>query len=81
MKYQRNEPLKKHTSLRIGGPAEYFCRPQNAAELKSAILFAKEKKLPWAVIGAGTNLLVLDRGFKGVVIKLALKKVMVQKNR
>ena len=70
MKYLRNEPLKKHTSFRIGGPADYFCVPKNVAELREALGFAHQRKLPVAVIGAGTNLLALDQGFNGLVIKL-----------
>jgi UDP-N-acetylmuramate dehydrogenase len=70
MKYQRNESLKKHTSFRIGGLAEYFCLPKSKEELQQALLFAKEKGLRVAIFGAGTNLLVLDEGFKGLVIQL-----------
>ncbi|MFH1387254.1 MAG: UDP-N-acetylmuramate dehydrogenase [bacterium] len=83
MKYLRNEPLKKHTSFRIGGPADYFCTPKNIDDLKAAILFAKEKALPIALIGAGTNLLCLDKGFAGLVIKMAggLKEVKESEGR
>ena len=70
MKILRNELLKHHTSLRIGGPADYFCIPKNRAELLEALKFAKEKKLRLAIMGAGTNLLALDSGFRGLVIKL-----------
>lgn len=70
LKILRKEPLKKHTSLRIGGPADYFCVPKNIDELKEALAFAREKRLPLAIIGAGTNLLALDNGFNGLVIKL-----------
>lgn len=71
MKYLRNEPLKKHTSFRIGGPADFFCAPKTIADLKTALVFAEEKKLPIALLGAGTNLLCLDKGFAGLVVKLA----------
>lgn len=70
MKILRNEPLKRHTSLRIGGPADYFCIPTNTDELREALQFAKERKLRLAIMGAGTNLLALDNGFRGLVIKL-----------
>ncbi len=69
MKFLRNESLKKHNSFRIGGKADYFCIPKNIEELKQALLFAKEKKLEIAIVGCGTNLLVRDQGFKGLVIK------------
>ncbi|MDI6731037.1 MAG: UDP-N-acetylmuramate dehydrogenase [Candidatus Margulisbacteria bacterium] len=69
MKYRRNEPLSKHTSYKIGGPADYLCQPKSLTELKSALQFAKNNKLPVAVIGSGTNLLAPDEGFRGLVIK------------
>jgi len=80
MKLRRNEPLKRHTSLRIGGPADYFCVPRSVAELKEALTFARARKLPVAIMGAGTNLLALDQGFRGLVIKFAggLTKITVR---
>lgn len=71
MRYLRNEPLKKHTSLKVGGTADYFCAPKNIEEIKKALQFAKENKLAVAILGAGTNVLVLDRGVRGLVLKLA----------
>ena len=82
MRYLRNEPLKKHTSFRIGGPANYFIVPKNEEELFQAIDFAREQKLGIAVIGAGSNLLPLDKGFSGLVIKLAggLSAITIENN-
>ncbi len=71
MKYLRNQSLKKHTSFRIGGLADYLCIPKNVDELKAALRFAKERRLRVAILGAGTNTLILDRGFSGLVIKIA----------
>jgi len=71
MKYLRNESLKKHTTFKIGGTADYFCVPRGVEELQEAIEFAEEHDLEIAVMGGGSNLLVLDRGFRGLVIKLA----------
>lgn len=71
MKLARNEPLKKHTSFRIGGPADYFCVPRDVAELAEALTFARVRKMAVAIMGAGTNLLCLDKGFRGLVIKFA----------
>ena len=71
MKFLRNEQMKRHTSIRIGGPADLFCAPKNIEELKEALSYAGEHRLPLSVMGAGTNLLVLDRGFRGLVIQLA----------
>lgn len=82
MKYLKDEPLKKHTSFRIGGPARLFCVPKNQAELAEAIAYAKEKKLKRAILGAGTNILALDKGFRGLVIKLSsgLKRIYFKDN-
>ena len=64
----RAEPLSKHTSLHIGGPAEYYVRITTERDLVGAITVARENELPVFVLGAGTNLLVADQGIKGVVI-------------
>ncbi|OGC11275.1 UDP-N-acetylenolpyruvoylglucosamine reductase [candidate division WOR-1 bacterium RIFOXYA12_FULL_52_29] len=82
MKYLKDEPLKKHTSFRIGGPARYFCVPKNQEELAEAIQYAREKKLKFAILGAGTNVLALDKGYRGLVIKLAngLKRIYFKDN-
>ena len=65
-----NEPLEKHTTFRIGGPARYFLKPDSAETLKEAILICKEHNIDFYVIGNGSNLLVSDRGYDGVVIKI-----------
>jgi len=64
------EPLSFHTSLRIGGPADIFVVPQDVDDIRHALLFAEREQLPLVVIGGGNNLLVGDRGVRGVVIKL-----------
>ncbi len=65
------EPLSFYTSLRIGGPADIFVVPQDVDDIRHALLFAEREQLPVEVIGGGNNLLVTDRGIRGVVIKLA----------
>ena len=65
-----NEPLKSHTSLRIGGPADVFCSPDNIEDLKKVVSISQEHNIPFWVIGNGTNLLILDSGIRGVVISL-----------
>lgn len=66
-----NEPMSKHTSFRIGGPAEIFVKPLNKEELREVLNWAKTNKLPVFVIGNGTNIIVSDDGVEGVVIKLS----------
>ncbi len=64
------EPLGFHTSLRIGGPADIFIVPQDVEDIRRALSFAEREQLPLEVIGGGNNLLVSDRGFRGVVLRL-----------
>src|SRR5215813_2959813 len=64
------EPLSFHTSLRIGGPAEIFVIPQGVEDIRVALSFAEREQLSVEVIGGGNNLLVSDRGVRGVVLKL-----------
>jgi UDP-N-acetylmuramate dehydrogenase len=64
------EPLSFHTSLRIGGAADIFVIPQDADDIRHALRFAHREQLPVAVIGGGNNLLVRDRGVRGVVLKM-----------
>jgi len=64
------EPLSFHTSLRIGGAADIFVVPQDVDDIRHALMFAEREQLPVGVIGGGNNLLVKDRGVRGVVLKL-----------
>jgi UDP-N-acetylmuramate dehydrogenase len=64
------EQLSFHTSLRIGGAADIFVVPQDVDDIRHALLFAEREQLPVAVVGGGNNLLVTDRGIRGVVLKL-----------
>lgn len=64
------EPMKKHTTFRIGGPADYFVTPGNEEEVKRAAAICKEEGAPYYIVGNGSNLLVSDEGYRGVVIQL-----------
>jgi UDP-N-acetylmuramate dehydrogenase len=64
------EPLSFHTSLRIGGSADIFVVPQDVDDIRHALLFAEREQLPVITVGGGNNLLVMDRGVRGVVLKL-----------
>lgn len=65
-----NEPMAGHTTFRIGGPADYFIEAADAEEIRWAIAVCREEGLPWFVLGRGSNLLVGDRGFRGVVLSV-----------
>lgn len=69
--FRENEPMAAHTTLGVGGPADYFVEVSNEDELVEVMRHVAERKLPWMVMGDGANLLVSDRGIRGVVIKLA----------
>ncbi|WP_206831238.1 UDP-N-acetylmuramate dehydrogenase [Alicyclobacillus fructus] len=70
LKVTRGEPMKRHTTWRIGGPADYFVEPDSVEALRAAVCAAREHGLPITVIGRGSNMLVLDGGIRGLVIKL-----------
>ena len=66
----RNEPMKKHTTFRIGGPADYYLCPHSAKEIQKVVEICREEKLPYFILGNGSNLLVSDKGYRGAVIQL-----------
>src|SRR5258706_6994067 len=74
----RDEPLSKHTSLHIGGPADYFVRVRSEDDLVGAVRVAREAELPTFILGGGTNLLVADAGIRGVVLENAFSEVGVR---
>ncbi|MGE6631296.1 UDP-N-acetylmuramate dehydrogenase [Bacillus sp. NPDC077027] len=65
-----NEPLANHTTMKIGGPADILVIPRDIAAVKAVMDIVKNHHLNWTVIGRGSNLLVLDKGIRGVVLKL-----------
>ena len=70
-----DEPLSRHTTFGIGGPADVFVTARNAAELAAAVIAAREAHVPYFILGAGSNILVGDRGIRGVVIDNQAKGV------
>lgn len=65
-----SEPMKKHTTFRIGGPADYFVTPKSGEEVERAVTICKEEKVPYYIVGNGSNLLVSDAGYRGAVIQI-----------
>lgn len=78
MDIQANYPLAELTTFHIGGPALYFAKTANLDELKSALAFAREKNLAVLVLGGGSNLLVSDKGFDGLVIHNKIKGLTIE---
>lgn len=74
-----DEPMKNHTSFKIGGTADLFIQVTTIDELNAALNYAKEKNLPITIIGNGSNLLVLDKGIRGLVIKIDIQDLKIEK--
>lgn len=64
------EPMSRHTTFRIGGAADYFVSPQTAAEVEAVTKICREAEIPYYILGNGSNLLVGDKGFRGVIIQI-----------
>ena len=64
------EPMSRHTSFQIGGPADVFVQPATGDEVRQAICLAREEQIPFFVVGNGSNLLVSDDGFRGMIIQI-----------
>ncbi|MBE5927259.1 MAG: UDP-N-acetylmuramate dehydrogenase [Lachnospiraceae bacterium] len=66
----QDEPMKNHTTFKVGGPADYLVTPDTEDELAELIKYSKEHNIPYFVMGNGSNLIVKDHGIRGIVIKL-----------
>ena len=64
------EPMKSHTTFRIGGPAEVFIMPKSVKQVQMAVKICQEEQIPYFILGNGSNLLVSDRGYRGVIIQM-----------
>lgn len=76
---KQNEPLGKYTTLRIGGPAEYFYAAQTSNEVIKAVKAAEEAKIPYYILGGGTNVLISDVGLSGLVIRNESSSIKIVK--
>lgn len=76
------EPMSKHSSLRLGGPADFFTMPGSAEELVLLLQCCREEGLPYTLLGGGANILVADRGIRGMVIQTSgLSEIQQMENR
>ena len=76
-----NEPMKKHTTFKVGGNADIFITIKKEEELKEVCKFAKETKTPIIIIGNGSNILVTDKGIRGIVAKIDIKKTEIKEEK
>ena len=65
-----DEPMKRHTTFRIGGPADFFLLPSTVDEVRGILEICREEELPYFILGNGSNLLVSDKGYRGVIIQM-----------
>ncbi|MEI3394607.1 MAG: UDP-N-acetylmuramate dehydrogenase [Clostridia bacterium] len=73
-----NEPMKKHTAFKIGGPADTFIKVDSIEDLKEILKLSKDNNIPINIIGNGSNLLVTDKGIRGIVLKIDLKNIEIK---
>ena len=76
-----DEPMKVHTSFKIGGKADLFLKIKTEEELIQALNYAKAKNIPITIIGNGSNILVADKGIRGLVIKIDIQKEEITNNQ
>ncbi len=77
MQIEQNIPLAPFTTLRIGGPARYFARATSESDLLEAVRFAREGSLPIFILGGGSNLVVPDEGYPGLVLQVAMQENLI----
>ncbi len=65
-----DEPMRKHTTFRVGGNADYFVMPRTTQEVQQVVALCKNENLPYYILGNGSNLLVGDKGYRGVIIQI-----------
>jgi len=73
-----NEPMKKHTSFKVGGNADIFIKINELEELKYILKVVKKENVPLTIIGNGTNMLVKDNGIRGIVAKINIQKIQIE---
>lgn len=81
MKIKTDIDLKKLTTIKLGGRAKYFALCKTRPQVLGAITFAQEKKIPFFILGGGSNVIFKDDGFKGIIIKIATKGMQIKKTK
>ena len=80
-RFKENELMSRHTNFRIGGPAKFFVEVKTVEELKQTLKLAEESSCATFVFGGGSNTLVSDKGFDGLVLKIAMREIHIDGNR
>lgn len=77
-----DEPMRNHTSFKVGGPADIIAIPQSIEEIQHTVKFCKKNNIPYFIMGNGSNLIVRDKGMRGVVVKIGdeFKNVIIKGN-
>lgn len=75
-----DEPMKKHTTFKIGGLADCLIKVDNIEDLKTITQFTKQNEIPLTIMGNGSNVLVLDSGIRGIVVKIDIQKFEINEN-
>ena len=75
---QKEEPMQKHTTFRVGGPADYFVMPESREQVQKVVALCKEENIPYYIVGNGSNLLVSDQGYHGVIIQIGKKMSRIE---
>lgn len=70
-----DEPMSEHTTFKVGGPAECYIKIYDVEHLRHILRFAKQKNIPITILGNGSNVLVLDKGIKGIVLNIRFNKI------
>lgn len=76
-----DEPMKKHTNFKIGGNADVFVIAKSIEEIKCVIKFSKENNIPLTILGNGSNVLVSDKGIRGIVLQVGTKEIKIEKQK
>ena len=76
-----DEPMKKHTNFKIGGNADVFVIAKNIEEIKCVIKFSKENNILLTILGNGSNVLVSDKGIRGIVLQVGTKEIKIEKQK
>ena len=70
-----DEPMSKHTTFKVGGPAECYIKIDDVRHLRQILKFSKQNHIPITILGNGSNVLVLDGGIKGIVLNIRFNKI------